>query len=161
MDSSLLFAALLRHKWVCAGLLSVISLCGCGGGGNGGGGGGGGQNVGDFSLAVNPASISVPAGGSATVSVSATSRNGFSSQVSVQVSGLPIGVTASPTSFSVTPGTAQQVTLSAGFGAGTVSATATFAGTSGSLSHRASLSAYSDEGDQDSELIVISVPGLM
>jgi len=117
-------------------LLSFAALWGCGGGG---GGGGGGQTSEDFALSVSPNSISIPAGGSATVSLTATPVNGFSSQVSVQLNGLPAGVTASPASISLTPGTAQPVILSAGIGTGNVTATATFAGTSGSLSHSASL----------------------
>lgn len=131
-----------RHNWIYGVLLSFVALSGCGaGGGNGGGVGlGGGHTAEDFTLSVSPNSVSIAAGGSASVSLSAAAMNGFSSQVSVQVSGLPAGVTASPASVSLTPGAAQQVTFSAGSAAGNVTATVTFAGTSGSVSHNAILS---------------------
>ena len=94
----------------------------------------------DFSLALNPASISISQGGSGSTSLSATVQNGFSSQITVQVTGLPAGVSVSPANITLTPGTPQQVTLSATGGAAAATATAVFTGTSGSLSHNASLS---------------------
>jgi len=128
-----------RHKLISVVLLLFFAaLWGCGGGG--GGGGGGGQTPGDFSLAVNPSTISVPAGGSAALSVTATALNGFSGQVSVQVSGLPSGVQASPASVVVTPGTAQTLTLNAANNAAQTTAAVSFTGTSGSLQRSASLS---------------------
>ncbi|MFP5234730.1 MAG: hypothetical protein ACLGSD_02415 [Acidobacteriota bacterium] len=96
---------------------------------------------GDFSLTVAPTSASLTAGGNGqTIQVNATPSNGFSSTVSVAISGLPSGVTASPASLSLTPGTAQNVTLTAGSSAAAGSGTVTFTGTSGSLSHAATLS---------------------
>ena len=94
----------------------------------------------DFSLAVSPNSQSVDAGSSAVISLSATALSGFSSQISVQVTGLPGGVSASPSSFALAPGTPQQITLTAAASAPTANATVTFTGTSGSLTHSASLS---------------------
>jgi len=93
----------------------------------------------DFSLAISPTSQAVAAGGSASISLSATALNGFSSQVSVQVTGTPAGVSASPTNITLVPGTPQQITFSAAADAGTASATVTFTGTSGSLTHIAGL----------------------
>jgi hypothetical protein len=139
MNPSQRFTVSSRHKWICGVLLSFTALCGCGGGG-GAGGGGGGQTPGDFSLSVSPASISVPAGGSAPISVTATAFNGFSGQVSVLVSGLPTGVQASPSSVVLTPGTAQTVTLNAASNAPQATASVSFNGTSSSLQHTASLS---------------------
>lgn len=93
----------------------------------------------DFTLAVNPTSVSIAAGSSMPVSLSATALNGFTSQVTVQVTGLPSGVSATPASITLTPGTPQQVSLSAASGAAASTATATFTGTAGSLSHTAPL----------------------
>ena len=94
----------------------------------------------DFSLSVTPASISLTANGTAaTVSVLATAQNGFSSSVPVSIAGLPAGVTAQPSSFSLTPGTPTTVTLTAPAGTAAGSSTATFTGTSGTLTHTASL----------------------
>ena len=94
----------------------------------------------DFSLSVKPASLSLTANGTAsTVSVLATAVNGFSSNVSVALSGLPPGVTAQPSSLTLTPGTAATLSLTAAVGTAPVSATITFTGSSGSLTHTASL----------------------
>lgn len=112
-------------------------LCACGGGGSQGPPP---PPAADFSLALNPASISISQGGSGSTSLSATVQNGFSSQITVQVTGLPAGVSVSPANITLTPGTPQQVTLSATGGAAAATATAVFTGTSGSLSHNASLS---------------------
>lgn len=116
--------------------LCICSLLGCGGGGS--------QNPPpppgpDFSLAVNPTSVSISGGSSASTSLSATAQNGFSSQITVQVTGLPAGVSVSPAIITLTPGTPQQVTLSATIAAAGATATIVFTGTSGSLSHNASL----------------------
>jgi hypothetical protein len=72
--------------------------------------------------------------------VSVAAVNTYTASVNVSVSGLPTGVTASPSTFSLTPGSQQEVTFSAAAGAATVTATITFQGTSGSLAHSAQAS---------------------
>ncbi len=71
--------------------------------------------------------------------LTATALNGFTGNVSVALSGLPAGVTANPASLSLTPGTPQSVTLTAGNNAPAGSANVVFTGTSGSLTHTATL----------------------
>jgi hypothetical protein len=94
----------------------------------------------DFALSVMPASVSLTANGTATtVSVLATAQNGFSSNVQVAITGLPTGVTAQPSSLTLTPGTASTLTLTAPTGTAAGSSTATLTGTSGALTHTASL----------------------
>jgi hypothetical protein len=93
----------------------------------------------DFSLAFNTQSVSINAGGSATALLTATPLNGFSSQVTVTVSGLPTGVTVSPQTNALTPGTPLTIVLSAPAGSPASSATATFTGTSSTLTHTVSL----------------------
>ncbi len=93
----------------------------------------------DFSLSVSPTSQSVTGGTSASVLLSATGINGFASQISVQVGGLPAAVSISPANITLMPGTPQQVTLTAAANAAAASANVTFTGTSGSLSHMAPL----------------------
>jgi hypothetical protein len=89
----------------------------------------------DFTLAASPASVS--GAGSATVTVGAL--NGFSSAVSLSVSGAPSGATASLSPASVTGSGSSTLTLTPGSAAaGTYALTVT--GTSGSLSHTATLS---------------------
>jgi hypothetical protein len=94
----------------------------------------------DFSLSVNPAALTLTANGMAqTVSVLATAVNGFSSSVTVTIAGLPAGVTAQPTTLTLTPGTAATLSLTAPAGTAAASATATLTGTSGALTHTAPL----------------------
>ena len=92
----------------------------------------------DFSLAVVPASLSLTAGSTGkSVSVTANALNGFTGSVSVSLSGLPTGVTASPSTLTLTPGTAKNLTLTAGTSAKAGTATITLTGTSGNLTHTA------------------------
>jgi hypothetical protein len=94
----------------------------------------------DFSLSVMPTSVSLPSNGIAsTVSVLATAVDGFSASVSVAISGLPAGVTAQPTSLTLTPGKASTLSLTAAAGTAAGSGTVTLTGTSGALTHSASL----------------------
>src|ERR1700681_2551709 len=116
-----------RATWLCVVTLCLgLFLCGCKAGG-----GTVDQNpatlpTAAFSLAMNPASISITVGGSAGASLSATAVNGFSSQVSIQIGGLPAGISASPPNITITPGTPQTVTFSAAAGMSTTTTTATF-----------------------------------
>ena len=94
----------------------------------------------DFSLSVVPTAVTLTANGTAAmVSVLATAQSGFSSNVQVAITGLPAGVTAQPSSLTLTPGTASTLTLTAPAGTAVASSTATLTGTSGTLMHSASL----------------------
>jgi hypothetical protein len=94
----------------------------------------------DYTLTVSPTSLTLTTGAAgSSVSVKANGVDGFSSTVKVTLAGLPSGVTANPTSLNLTPGTAQNTTLTASSSAATASSTITFTGTSGSLTHSASL----------------------
>ncbi len=62
-------------------------------------------NAPDYSLSASPTSLTVQIGGPGSqVSVSASAQNAFRGTVSVAVTGLPAGVTATPSSFSVRAG---------------------------------------------------------
>jgi len=94
----------------------------------------------DFSLSVTPAAVTLTANGVAqTVSVLASAENGFSANVQVTIAGLPTGVTAQPSTLTLTPGTAAMLSLTAPVGTAAASATATLTGTSGALTHTAPL----------------------
>src|SRR5260370_635052 len=113
--------------------LCLLLLASCGGGSTP-------AAAGDFTLTATPASIPlVPGGGGQQVSVNAVPANGFTGMVSVAIAGLPGGVTAQPATLSLTSGTAQTVTVTAGPSAAAGSAMVTFTGSSGSLSHSATL----------------------
>lgn len=93
-------------------------------------------------VAVNPAAVTVAKGGTATTTVTVSSRNGFSGATTLTAAGLPSGVTGSFSPATVTPaanGSATStLTLSASStasGTGTVKVT----GTSGSVSGTADL----------------------
>ncbi len=122
--------------WLCSFilLLAVSFSLGCGHGSSSA------NKSPDFSLSVDHTSVSLSAGGAAqTVSVSATATNGFSQSVQVTVSGLPPGVTASPASFTLSPGASQPVGLAAAASATLGAATLRFTGTAGTLNNTASV----------------------
>jgi hypothetical protein len=94
----------------------------------------------DFTLGVSPATTSVTGGATGqSVRVTASAMNGFTSPVTVALSGLPEGVTAKPATFNLTAGAAQNVTFTAATVAASGSATVTLTGTSGMLSHTATV----------------------
>ena len=77
---------------------------------------------------------------SSAVSVLANGANSFSATVSVAITGLPAGVTATPATLMLATGVAQNVTLTAPLTAAPGASTVTFTGTSGTLVHAAPLS---------------------
>src|SRR5277367_2680258 len=94
----------------------------------------------DFSLTASPATLSLSAGATGEmVAVTANALNGFTASVNVTLSGLPAGVTANPSTLILTPGTTQNVTLTAASTAAASMATITLTGSSGSLSHAATV----------------------
>lgn len=95
----------------------------------------------DFSLATSPDTLTITAGGPATsIQITATAVNGFSGSVDTAIGGLPIGVTAVPALFTLTPGVPQSIFLTAAATAPSVNTTQIITGTSGSLSHNATFS---------------------
>ncbi len=87
-----------------------------------------------------PASVALAAGEAGQpVSVNAAPANGFAGAVTVTITGLPAGVTAQPATLTLIPGTAQSMVISASAGAATGAATLTLTGTSGALSHSATV----------------------
>jgi hypothetical protein len=94
----------------------------------------------DFTLTLSPASVTVVAGGAGmAVSVTAGAVNSFAGTVAVAITGLPAGVTANPATLSLAPGVAQSITLTAALSATAATSTVTFTGSSGSISHSATL----------------------
>lgn len=118
-------------------LLGPFLLSSCGGGS--GSSGGGNPPPPDFSLSV-PANASVRQGSSATVSVGVAGANGFASQVSITISSLPTGVTATPSQFSIGAGDQQQVVIAASGTAAAATTNLQVAAVSGSLQHSGQIS---------------------
>jgi hypothetical protein len=95
----------------------------------------------DFSLTTGASSLTLTAGAAAqTVSLSATALNGFSGTIQITTSGLPSGVTATPSSLTLTPGTPQTISVAAAASAASTTATVQFTATAAALSHSASVS---------------------
>jgi hypothetical protein len=94
----------------------------------------------DFSLSLNPATLTLTTGAlGQQVAINATPTNGFSGPVSVSLSGLPTGVSATPSTLSLTPGTPQSIMLAAAANTVVGMTSVTFTGQSGSLSHTTTL----------------------
>lgn len=114
----------------------TLALCGCSGGGDSPAS----PPSTDFSLSLSQPNLMIPGGTSASISVSVTGSNGFSSPVAIQIRGLPPGITASPESLQVNPGTSQEITFSTADPAVSSSAFVSVVGSSGNLIHTAELS---------------------
>ena len=93
----------------------------------------------DFTVTVQPNSVSVTQGSaSSPVSIAVSPLNNFSGSVAIAISGLPSGVTASSATLQVAAGSTQSVTFSAATSANLGPVVLNFVATSGSLSHSAS-----------------------
>jgi hypothetical protein len=86
----------------------------------------------DFSLSVSPSLLTVAAGASGAVTVSATGLNGFSGSIAVTAPALA-GVTFAPGSFTLTPGGSQTVTVQVAASALPGDVMATFTGTAAAV----------------------------
>lgn len=94
----------------------------------------------DFSITIAPTSLSLTTGASGQKAIlTAAGTNGFSGQISISLSNLPVGVTAAPSTLSLTAGIPQSITFSAAADATIGASTIDIQGQSGSLSHTASL----------------------
>jgi hypothetical protein len=91
----------------------------------------------DFAIAVSPPSQQVLQGDQTTYKLSVSSVAGFTKPVSLSVSGLPKGVTATASPNPVTPGTNSTLTVVAASNASIGNYTLTITGKSGSLVHSA------------------------
>ena len=94
----------------------------------------------DFLIALNPSSVSVAQGGTATVRVTISAIGGFNEAVALSATNLPQGVSASFNPSSIRPGEESQLTLPVGTQVPSGGYTLTIQGTAGSLSRAASLS---------------------
>jgi hypothetical protein len=91
----------------------------------------------DFALTAAPASLSLQGNSTRSFSVTVSSIEGFTDPVSVALTGLPDGVTATPATVSISPGQLGQFKLTASSSVVPSTATITATGTADSLSHSA------------------------
>jgi subtilase family serine protease len=98
----------------------------------------------NFTITASPTSLTIAQGASGNDTITIASQNSFSSAVSLSVSGLPTGVTATFSTNPVTPpanGSATStLTLAASSSATVGTTTVTITGTSGSLTHSTTIS---------------------
>jgi hypothetical protein len=93
----------------------------------------------DFSISANPSSLTIAQGGNGTSTISTTLVSGSAETISLSVSGVPSGASASLNPTSVTTGGSSTLTVNAGTAAaGTYTLTVT--GTALSATHSASVS---------------------
>jgi len=116
--------------------LSILtSSCGGGSSSTGGGGSSSEPPPADFSISASPSSAVVSPGGALVAQVSVTAVNGFSSSVTVSVTGLTTGVTVSPSSpFMMSPGS-QNITITVPSNVAQGNFTVGLQASSGSLQH--------------------------
>jgi uncharacterized membrane protein len=91
-----------KVPWRAVSALALLTAIGCGDDG-------GSEPEGSISVSGSPTTLSVPQGGSGTVTVTLTRGGGFGEPVNVTVEGLPSGVTASVAPTSLTGTTTQAV----------------------------------------------------
>jgi hypothetical protein len=98
------------------------------------------KSVSDFELQASQSSASLTAGGAAqSVMLTVVPENGFSGTVQVTVGGVPSGVSATPSTLSLTLNAAQPVSFAASASASAGSGTVVFTGISGGTTHTASV----------------------
>src|SRR5688572_13678883 len=108
-----------KAPWRALSALALLTAIGCGDDG-------GSEPEGSISVSGSPTTLSVPQGGTGTVTVTLTRGGGFAEPVNVTVEGLPTGVTASVAPTSLTGTTTQAVvtvTVANSVAAGTYTAT--------------------------------------
>ena len=93
----------------------------------------------DFSLSATPTSLTVAQGSSGTYTATVGALNGFTGTVSLSVSGLPTGATAGFNPTSIAGSGSSSLTISVASTTATGTYTLTIAGTSGTLSHSATV----------------------
>jgi Big-like domain-containing protein len=95
----------------------------------------------DFVLSASPGSVSVAQGGSTRSTISTAAAGGFNSAVSLSVSGLPTGVTAtlSPSSIAAPGNGSSTLTFNASSTAGTGAFNVTVTASGGGITHTATV----------------------
>jgi len=94
----------------------------------------------DFSISASPGSLTIAQGSSGTSTISTAVISGSAESISLSVSGVPAGVTASLSPTTVTAGGSSTLTVTVSSSAATGSSTLTIQGTAPSATHSTSVS---------------------
>lgn len=97
-------------------------------------------NTADFALAASPASVAVGVGGSNSATLSLQPAAGFSGDVALSVSGLPVGVSASLSNTTLSGAGSSVLTITAATSTAAGPVPVTVVASSGALTHSAVLS---------------------
>jgi hypothetical protein len=98
------------------------------------------NNGNNFSIALNPTSLSIARRGSATTTVSTKITSGSAQSIRLTASGLPSGVTATFTPATITAGQSSTLRVTAAANATVTTRTVTITGTGSAATHTAALS---------------------
>jgi len=113
--------------------ISILGLVSCGGGSGGGGSSGPPPPPpATFTLSLSPAQVGLSQSATQNVQVQAVSENGFSGSITVSATGLPSGVTVSPSTLTLTVGNSGSLVFSAASNATPGSTQVSVTGVSGS-----------------------------
>lgn len=126
-----------EKSFVCLTLAAILGiLTGCGSGGSDG------QSPApapDFAISLSSSSLTIAGGIATPITASVVGSKGFASPVTLQITGLPTGVTFSPSSLQVNAGSPLQITLAAASTVSPSTANVLVTGNSGSLTHSVQL----------------------
>lgn len=123
---------------VCAAFAQLVMGCG-GGSSGGGGGGGGGGNTGTYTIVLSTNAITLTAASPQNLAVTLSSTGGLDGKVPISLVGLPVGVTATPATFTLGVGDSQTIQLSVSSSAAYSSSTIFVTGSTASSSFDAQL----------------------
>src|SRR5262249_21929832 len=109
----------------------------------------------DFTIAASPTSLSIPQGTAMMSTISTTITGSFSSAISLSVSGIPSGSSAtfSPTSIAAPGSGSSTITITAGAATTTGTYNLTVTGTGGGKTHTATIAITVTAGGAVSQLI--------
>src|SRR6266850_103932 len=114
----------------------------------------------DFTISATPASQTVNAGNSTSYTVSVSPLNGFTGTVNLAASGLPSGATPSFSPTSISGSGTSTLTVSTATGSSASSSTLTITGTSGLLSHSATVTLIVSASGSSTGVISVDFVGL-
>jgi hypothetical protein len=141
LDTDMYYSAAriyVRAFW-CGLLLFPTFFIGCGGSGSGSSISPSPSSAPSFTLSLNPSQIDLSQSATQNVQVQVAPENGFSGSVTVTLTGLPSGVTSSPSSLSVSANSPGTLVLTAAAKATPGRVQVSIAGNSGSLQASAAL----------------------